>query len=372
MSATRVAPMMVGWWSMTVLVLYVVLAIGVSFLCSIMEAVILSVTPGYLASLSEKQPGTARRLRRFKENIDEPLAAILSLNTIAHTGGAAGAGAQAARVFGNAWLGLFSALLTLAILFLSEIIPKTIGAVYWKQLSPAVTRLLAWLMVPLTPFVWLSGLASRAISSRHNPVYVSRDEIRALANLGAQQGVLDNEESRVVEALLRFRTMTASRVMTPRTVIFALPADDTVGEVVERHRPLRFSRIPIFRGSIDAPVGFVLKDEILEHAAQGDPETPLSALRRKLFFVPGTIRLSHLLDLFLSSREHVAAVIDEYGGTAGVVTLEDLVETLLDLEIVDEIDTVEDLRAAARLKWRERAAKLGVFLAVDQSDSSPE
>jgi len=354
---------------MTVLVFYVVLAIGVSFLCSVMEAVVLSVTPGYLASIREERPRTARRLRRFKENIDEPLAAILSLNTIAHTGGAAGAGAQAAIVFGNAWLGLFSALLTLAILFLSEIIPKTIGAVYWKQLAPPVTRLLAWLMVPLMPLVWLSGFASRAISSRHNPVHVSRNEIRALADLGAQQGVLDKEESRVVEALLRFRTLTASRVMTPRIMIFALPTDDTVGEVVERHRPLRFSRIPVFRGSVDGLLGFVLKDEVLGLAAQGDPETPLSALRRELFFVPGTIRLTQLLDLFLSSREHIAAVIDEFGGTAGLVTLEDLVETLLDLEIVDEIDTVEDLRAAARLKWRERAAELSVFTAADQSDS---
>jgi len=359
--------MMVGWCRMTLLVLYVVLAIGVSFLCSIMEAVVLSVTPGYLASIREQRPRTARRLERYKEKIDEPLAAILSLNTIAHTGGAAGAGAQAAAVFGSAWVGLFSALMTLAILFLSEIIPKTIGAVYWKQLAPAVTRVLSWLMVPLMPLVWLSGLASRAISSRHNPVHVSRDEIRALADLGARQGVLDKEESRVVEALLRFRTMTASRVMTPRIVMFALPADDTVGDVVDRHRPLRFSRIPIFRGTIDSLVGFVLKDEILEYAAQGYSETPLSALRRELFFVPGTIQLSHLFDLFLSSREHIAGVIDEFGGTAGLVTLEDLVETLLDLEIVDEVDTVEDLREEARLRWRERATKLGLFTANDES-----
>jgi CBS domain containing-hemolysin-like protein len=354
---------------MTLLVLFVALAIGVSFVCSIMEAVVLSVTPGYLASIRESRPKTERRMRRFKENIDKPLAAILSLNTIAHTVGAAGAGAQAAKVFGNAWLGLFSALLTLAILFLSEIIPKTIGAVYWKELAPPVTRLMTWLMVPLMPLVWLSGLASRVISSSHNPVHVSRDEIRALADLGAQQGVLDKDESRVVEAILRFRSMTASRVMTPRTVIFALPADESVGDVIERHRPLGFSRIPVFRGSIDGLVGFVLKDEILEHAAQGDPQTPLSDLSRELFFVPGTIRLSHLLDLFLSSREHIAAVIDEYGGTAGLVTLEDLVETLLDLEIVDEIDAVENLRAAARSKWRERAADLGVSSAVDSPNS---
>lgn len=357
---------------MTLLVLYVVLAIGVSFLCSIMEAVLLSVTPAYLVSIREDRPETEYRLRRFKENIDKPLAAILSLNTIAHTGGAAGAGAQAAKVFGNAWLGLFSALLTLAILFLSEIIPKTIGAVYWKQLAPAVTRLLAWLLVPMTPLVWLSGLASRAFSSGHNLVHVSRDEIRALADLGVEQGVLEKEELRVVEALLRFRSMTASKVMTPRTVVFALRDDATIGEVVEQYRPLRFSRIPVFSDSIDSLTGFILKDEVLEHAAQGELDTPLHALCRELFFVPATIRLSHLLDLFLSSREHIAAVIDEFGGTAGLVTLEDLIEALLDLEIVDEFDTVEDLRAAARSKWRERAEGLGVLTGADRGDSAKE
>lgn len=350
---------------MWLLILYVGLAIGVSFLCSIMEAVLLSVTPGYLVSLSEERPRTAKRLRRLKESIDEPLAAILSLNTIAHTVGAAGAGAQAARVFGSNWLGLFSALLTLAILFLSEIIPKTIGAVYWKRLAPPVTRLLGWLIVPLKPLVWLSGLASRVISADHNPVHVSRDEIRALANLGAQQGVLDEDESRIVEALLRFRSLRATDVMTPRIVIFALSAEDTVGAVLTRHQPLRFSRIPIYRGSIDTVAGFVLKDEILEHAARGDVGTTLEELRRELLFIPATVRLSNLLDIFLSSREHIAAVIDEFGGTAGLITLEDVVETLLDLEIVDEVDGVEDLRAAARSKWRQRASKLGILPAGD-------
>jgi CBS domain containing-hemolysin-like protein len=160
--------------------------------------------------------------------------------------------------------------------------------------------------------------------------------------------------------------MTAANVMTPRTVIFALSADETVGGVVERHQPLRYSRIPIYRDSIDTLLGFVLKDEILERAAQGEADSPLSALRRELFFVPATVRLSQLLDLFLSSREHIAAVIDEFGGTAGLITLEDLVETLLDLEIVDEVDSVEDLRAAARSEWRRRAKQLGVVTSGGQ------
>jgi CBS domain containing-hemolysin-like protein len=340
---------------MLLLWLYVVLAIGVSFMCSIMEAVLLSVTPGYLMAMERRKSGLAHRLRGFKENIDEPLAAILSLNTIAHTVGAVGAGAQAAHVFGDAWVGVFSAVLTLAVLILSEIIPKTIGAVYWQQLAPAVTRLMSWMIVPLKPLVWLSGLASRFISSKHQPVHVSREEIGALADLGARIGVLDEDESRVVRALLRFRSIQATDIMTPRTVVFALPADSTTGRVVGEHERIPFSRIPIYEGSIDSTIGFVLKDEILERVARGENEVSLLELRRDLHFVPATARLPQLLDRFLSTRELMAAVADEFGGLAGVVTLEDVVETVLDLEIVDEIDHVEDLRAAARQDWERRA-----------------
>jgi CBS domain containing-hemolysin-like protein len=311
--------------------------------------------------MERNSPRVASKLRKLKEDIDEPLATILSLNTIAHTVGAAGAGAQAARVFGDAWFGLFSAILTLAILFLSEIIPKTIGAVYWRQLTPAVTRLLSWLMIPLKPLVWMSGLASRAISTGHDPVHVSRDEIRALADLGARKGVLDDGESRVVNALLRSRSLRATDIMTPRTMVFALPEETTVGNVVAMHQPLRFSRIPIHGESIDTLLGFVLKDEILERAARGDTETRLADVRRELLLVPTTAPLPHLLDLLLASREHIAGVLDEFGGTAGVVTLEDLLETVLDLEIVDEFDNVEDLRAAARQDWRRRARSLGLL-----------
>jgi CBS domain containing-hemolysin-like protein len=346
---------------MLLLILYVVLAIGVSFLCSIMEAVLLSVTPGYLVATERTNPGTAARLKKLKNDIDEPLAAILSLNTIAHTVGAAGAGAQATHVFGDAWFGLFSAILTLAILLLSEIIPKTIGAVYWKQLAPAVTRMLVWMIVPLKPLVWMSGLASRVISAKHDPVHVSREEIRALADLGARKGVLDEGESRVVKALLRSRSLRATDIMTPRTMMLALPQEETVGGVVSGHQPLRFSRIPIYGDSIDTLLGFVLKDEILERAADGDTDTRLASLRRELLLVPATAPLPHLLDLLLSSREHIAAVLDEFGGTAGLVTLEDLLETVLDLEIVDEVDSVEDLRAAARQEWRLRAHRLGLL-----------
>ncbi len=350
---------------MFLLALFVAVAIAVSFLCSIMEAVLLSVTPGHLATMEQSGHPQAKRLRALKSNIDEPLAAILSLNTIAHTVGATGAGAQAARVFDETWLGIFSAVLTLAILFLSEIIPKTVGAVFWRQLAGPVTRVLALMLPPLKPLTWASSLVSGLISKEHSPHAISREEIGALADLGAEQGVLAPEESRIVRAMLRFETLRARDVMTPRTVVFALPEEKTTGEVVSGPRRLRFSRIPIYDESIDYVTGYVLKDEVLERVAKDDFDTPLSSMRRTIMVTPRLATLPDLLERFLRTREHIAVVVDEYGGTEGLVTLEDVVETLLDLEIVDEVDKIDDLRAAAREEWRKRAKRLGL---LDEED----
>lgn len=345
---------------MTLLLIYITVAIAVSFLCSIMEAVLLSVTAGHVGAMKQAGDPIAVRLERYKADIEEPLAAILSLNTIAHTVGAAGAGAQAATVFGDKWLGLFSAVLTFAILFFSEIIPKTIGAVYWKQLTTPVVQLLRVLIIPMKPFVWMSRLVSGLIARDHRPDNVSREELSALADLGEEQGVLDEGESRILRALLRFRSLQAGDIMTPRTVVFGLPQSLTAGAVVDADTPLRFSRIPVFRGSLDELTGYVLKDEILERVARDDEEQPLSVLKRTMLMVPRSTAVSDLLEKFLTEREHIAAVVDDYGGTEGVVTLEDVVETLLDLEIVDEADGIEDLRAAARQDWVKRARRLGL------------
>lgn len=345
---------------MTLLIIYIFLAIAVSFLCSIMEAVLLSVTAGHIGAMRQSKPTIAARLEKYKADIEEPLAAILSLNTVAHTVGAAGAGAQAAKVFGDTWLGVFSAVLTFAILFFSEIIPKTIGAVYWKQLTTSVVRLLAILMVPMKPFVWMSKLVSGVIASDPHHNNVSREELSALADLGEEQGVLDEGESRILRALMRFRSLKAGDIMTPRTVVFGLPSEMTAGEVVESDAPLRFSRIPVYRTSMDQLVGYALKDEILERVARDDEEHTLDTLARTLLVVPRDTPVSELLEKFLTQREHIAAVIDDYGGTEGVVTLEDVVETLLDLEIVDEADGIEDLAAAARRDWMRRAQRMGL------------
>jgi len=345
---------------MTLLVFYVSLALGVSFLCSVMEAVLLSVSPSYVGRLEKERGAVGRALRNIKDNIDRPLAAILSLNTIAHTVGAAGAGAQAAKVFGNSYVGVISAVLTFLILVVSEIIPKTLGAVYWRRLAPWITRILVptiWLMWPLVKMA--EGLTWLMARDKKKMV-ISREDLKALAELGAEAGVVGQDEERILKNLLRLHKIKAHDVMTPRTVVFALPAQNTVDDVLAEHPEMRFSRIPIYAADLDDVTGFVLKSDILLLGAQNRGETPLAELQRPIPIVPEDLPLSKLFERLMDEQNHVALVVDEYGGTEGLVTIEDLLETLLGLEIVDEADAVDDMQELARRRWSRRARQLGV------------
>ncbi|MFB6098350.1 MAG: CNNM domain-containing protein [Salinibacter sp.] len=345
---------------MGLLVLYVALAIGVSFLCSMMEAVLLSVTPSYVAALEREGSAVGERLHQFKENVDRPLAAILSLNTIAHTVGAAGVGAQAAIVFGEAYTGIVAAVLTLLILVLSEIIPKTLGAVYWRTLTPAVVHMLTATIIVMWPLVKLSQGITRLLSQEEDEAAFSREEFTAMAELGEEEGVFEEKESRILRNLFRFNSLRVKDVMTPRTVIFNLPQDLTIGEVVDEHDEFRFSRIPVYEDDPDDITGYVLKDEMLLRAAQEEFDVALEEISRDILVVHETLPLPDLLERLLDRLEHIALVVDEYGGVAGVVTMEDVVETLLGLEIVDEADSVEDMQALARKQWFQRARELGM------------
>lgn len=345
---------------MTLLILYVLLAIGFSFLCSILEAVLLSVSPSYVAAKEADDPLTAMRLKRLKDEVDRPLAAILSLNTIAHTVGATGAGAQAAYVFGDTAVGIFSGVLTLLILVFSEIIPKTLGATYWRGLAPLVARLLPLLIWSMWPLVKLSQGLTYLMTRGRDEATVSRDEIAALADVGHQEGVVEESETRIVRNLLALDVLKAEDVMTPRTVIFALPSDTSVKEVMGQTEELRFSRIPIFRDTIDHVSGFVLKDDVLLEAAKDRHDTSLSELKRELPVIAHDMPLKLLFERLLAEGDHIALVADPYGGTAGLVSLEDVVETLLGVEIVDEVDDTTDLQALARKRWEERARRLGI------------
>lgn len=343
------------------LVAYILLALLVSFLCSIAEAVLLSITPSYVASLRESHPKTAKLVARLKqEKVDQSLAAILTLNTIAHTVGAIGAGAKATVVFGSAWFGLFSAIMTLMILFLSEIVPKTLGAVYWRGLTAPTAHFVRLLIAALYPLIWVSELLTRFIARGKNVHAFNREEYVALATVGEEGGHLDESESRIIRNLFRLKSLRAEDIMTPRTVIHGMAADTSVVDGLELTKPWPFSRIPIYEGHVDQIIGFVLRDDLLMAAAQDNGTTPLSTLKREIMVVQKISSLSSLLAQMLERRNHIAVIVDEHGGTLGLVTLEDVVETLLGAEIVDEIDRVEDMQAYARSKWLRRAKELGI------------
>lgn len=346
---------------MTLLVFYIFLATAFSFLCSMLEAVLLSVTPSYIATLEKDRPKVAAKLKAMKAQVDRPLAAILSLNTIAHTIGAAGAGAQAAYVFGDASLTIFSIVLTFIILVFSEIIPKTLGATYARGLSPFVSRVLPWLILAMWPLVKMSQGITYLMGGAKEGV-VSREEIAAMADVGRQEGVVRESESRVVQNLFRLSSLTVEDVMTPRTVLFALPSGTSVAEAMARVDEMRFSRIPLYGENLDDIAGFVLKSDILLAAARDEHDRPLQDMGRELLRVPEDMPLRRVFETLLQGSHHIALAVDGYGGTAGLVTQEDVVETLLGLEIMDEGDETQDLRSLARQRWEERARRLGINL----------
>ena len=359
-----------GEGSVGMLALFIGLAIGISFLCSVLEAVLLSITPSFVATLEESNPSLGARLRDYKDRIDRPLAAILTLNTIAHTVGAAMAGGQAAALFGSFWNGVFTAVFTLAILYFSEIIPKTLGAVYWRGLAGFTGAVLKVIIPPLMPFIWVSEWLAKIVAGGEKASHFSREELGALAAWGHKEGHLEEGESRVVGNMLRFAELKVSDIMTPRTVMFSLPESISVEEVIANHENLPFSRIPVFGENRDEVKGFVLKVDILEALAKDKHDTPLSDLRRELHAIPLTATLSKALDTLFERNAHLLLTVDEYGSTSGLVTLEDTVETLLGMEIVDEADRHVDMQQLARRKWQERAARYG--LQIDEKEADAE
>jgi CBS domain containing-hemolysin-like protein len=340
---------------MILLVTYVLVALVFSFLCSIAEAVILSVTPAYIAVLEKDGKPAGRLLREQADSINKPLAAILTLNTIAHTVGAAGAGAQAAVVFGSAYVGVASGVLTLLILIFSEIIPKTLGATYWRQLAPLVAyglRALVWL---LYPFVKLSQAFMRHGAEGPRLSGFSRREFAAMAELSANEGQLGQEEAEMLQSLLYLKSTQVADAMTPRTVVFSTPQEMTVGAFFDRHAGVRFSRIPVYGKDKDDVTGFVLRRDLLVALARGQTARPLQDFRRDIEVLTERMTLSHALHEFLRVRAQIMLVVDEYGGVDGILTMEDIVETLLGLEIVDEGDKADDMQDVARRLAKHRA-----------------
>lgn len=343
------------------LVVFVSLALILSFMCSVAEAVLLSITPSYIESLRKKNPQRAEILRRLRlEKVDRTFAAILTMNTIAHTVGAIEAGAQAATIFGTTWVGVFSGAMTLMILFFSEIIPKTLGTVYWPKLVTIVMFFIRSLIVVLYPLVLASEGLTRLIARGENIDRFSRDEFIAMAGIGERTGDIGEHESRIIRNLFRFRSLRVTDIMTPRTVISGLPQGMTVAEAHDIVAHSSFSRLPLYGNDLDEITGFVLKDEVLMYNSLGKQEKKLESLKRKIHAIPASASLPRLLEFLLDNRQHIVIVVDEYGGTKGLVTLEDTIETLLGMEIVDELDNVEDMRALARRQWATRVKAFGL------------
>jgi CBS domain containing-hemolysin-like protein len=345
---------------MLLLIIYISIALGFSFLCSIAEAVLLSVTMPYIALMESQNKPSAAELSRLKKDINKPLAAILTLNTIAHTVGAAGAGAQATKVFGSAYLGVASAVLTLLILVFSEIIPKTLGAHYWRQLAPSTAYALKSLIWILYPFVKLTELLTRGLTEGPTLRGINRKELLAIAELGGQEGALADQESLIMQNLLRLRDTPARAAMTPRTVVFSISQKMTVGDYFDCYEAKPFSRIPVYCSDTENITGFVLRSELLLAKARCQTERVVGDFSRDIPKILEQIDLSRAFKRFLKERVHIMLVIDEYGGFSGVLTLEDVIETLLGLEIVDEFDDTEDMQAYARKLWKRRARKLGI------------
>jgi len=348
---------------MITLIVIVALAIGISFLCSVFEAVLLSVTPSYVATLAHSNPEAAQRLGKQKDNIESPLVSILTLNTIAHTVGAAVAGAQAAKVFGDEMLGVFSGVLTFLILFFSEIIPKTLGANYWRSLAPSVSIALLWMERLTKPLIWMSLQVTQLLGKGDEGQYI-RQEMSAMAKMGHESGELDEQESRILTQMLSVKEMPVTAIMTPRTVMFTLSGALSQEEFALKHTGSPFSRIPIYDQDPDDVIGYINRNDILL-AERKTPQAPISKLKHNLVVVPETAKILPLFQLLIKRNAKIAIVVNEYGTSEGIVTLEDIVESLLGLEIVDTNDPVTDMQQLAHKLWEKRMQEKGIRLSDD-------
>ncbi|MDR0712127.1 MAG: hemolysin family protein [Prevotellaceae bacterium] len=350
---------------MALLFTYLFIALFTSFLCSIMEAVLLSVPAPYLKSQAEQGKRRAEKMIRLKDDIDKPLSAILSLNTIAHTVGAAGIGAQATLVFGEAYFGVVSAILTVLILVVTEIIPKTIGAAYCKDLAGMSAVAIRGMIFITYPFVVASGALTKLFSKDKKELTTSREEISALASIGRQEGIIADKENKIIQNLIRLKSVRISEVMTPRIVVVVANENMTLQEFLKDKDFLHFSRIPIYGENRDDITGYVLRDVVFEKLAEDQFHLTLKDIKREILTFPEALTVLDAWDRMLSKKEHIALVVDEYGGMGGIATIEDIIESLLGVEIVDEKDKVEDMQQYAMERWKSRQKKYRLLSARD-------
>ncbi len=327
-----------------------------------MEAVLLSITPAHIVLLQEKRPKVSNILKKFKADIDQPLSAILSLNTIAHTVGAAEVGAQAHTIFGENWVAITSAILTFLILVLSEIIPKTIGATYWRILVVPSAYIIQVMVYAMYPFTVLSRYLAFIVAGKKKSVTMSKEELNANVDLSIKDGVLDAQESNIIKNTIALRSLKAEDIMTPRTVIISCAASDTVKDVIDRQTIASVSRIIMHvDNKPESVLGYVHKEDLRNAISNGQETALVEQFKRPVITMVDSTPVGQILRRFISEEEHIATLVDEYGGLAGLITFEDIIETLLGEEIVDEFDTVMDMQNFARKAWQRRAKKMGLI-----------
>lgn len=336
------------------LILYVVATLATSFICSMSEASILSISPAAIALVGKRRKRTGELLERLRENIERPIAAILTLNTIANTAGSMMIGREVVHIWGDTTLGVASAILTFVILVFSEILPKTIGAHYAKELAPALAYVIRAMIFITIPFVALTGLLNRLVESEENVHSTSREEMIATAEIGADEGAIHQKESKIIKNLLMLDKIKVSEIMTPRSVVNAFEMNETVGAVMAKYKPVRFSRIPVYDRDLDNVKGLLHRYKLMEAVAHDRDNIPIKDIMTSIHTISEDTTVSAALDEFIKRREHLFLVVNEYGTMSGIVTLEDAIETLLGVEIVDEYDSVTDMRQFALDQWRQK------------------
>ncbi|MDG1038577.1 MAG: CNNM domain-containing protein [Polaribacter sp.] len=364
---------------MTLLIVFATISIFFSFLCSILEAVLLSITPTFINLKKSEGVEYANQLETLKKDVDKPLIAILTINTIAHTVGAILVGVQAkvayAEIYGtdvktilgiqiteDIMVGVVSTVMTILILVASEIIPKTIGATYWKQLANFTSKALKVMLFPLkwTGFLWVLQLTTKLIGGKGHGSVLSREGFLVMTEMAEKDGVFQKNESEVIKNLLGFKEMKVKDIMTPRSVLEIADESQTIQSFYNEHKNLRFSRIPVFEENIDEITGYFLKDNLLEAMIDGKGSETLASIKRNIIITDRNLSIPNLFDKLIKEKEHIALVVDEYGSLSGLVSQEDVIETLLGLEIMDESDSVADLQALARKSWKNRAKRMGI------------
>jgi len=346
---------------MILLLFYLFLALFVSFLCSVMESVLLSTSISFLNVKKESGYKSATTFIKLKNNIERPLSAILSLNTVAHTIGAAGVGVQATKMFGELYFGIISAILTLLILVFSEIIPKTIGARFWRELALVSGIIINTMVIITFPLVIMTGYITRLFSRKKNELTVSREEISAMANIGTKEGIIKEEENKIIQNLIKLKTVKVSEIMTPRVVVTVADENMSLEEFLIKKEFLHYSRIPIYSENNENITGYIFRQTVFEKLAEEKTNLKLRDICREIVVVHEFQTLFSLWEVLLEKKEHIALIVDEYGGMDGIVTMEDIIETLLGLEIVDERDRIIDMQQYAHERWNERKAKYNIL-----------